>query len=135
VLKGKNLLQQIDVAKLMPDKKDQNFVSTAGVFWLYQKFHTLEKLNFYDPKTKKAMSGLEAGTILDEKNKNIALYGAFLLVTLTKNLKLLYCNLDQFFFAKTAEECPFNMTTYDKIYGQQSHIVATKQIPVANKIK
>jgi hypothetical protein len=40
------------------------------------------------------MTGLEAISILNEKNKNIALYGAFLMVSLTKNLKLLYCNLD-----------------------------------------
>ena len=95
------------MTSLLPDKKDQIFLSTAGVFWLYQKNHTLEQLNFFDPKTNITKTGLETMGFLNEKNKNIALYGAFMLVSLTKNLKLLYCNLDQFFFAQTAAQCPF----------------------------
>jgi hypothetical protein len=35
ILKGKNFESTIDMSKLLPDKKDQLFLSTAGVFWLY----------------------------------------------------------------------------------------------------
>lgn len=48
-------------------------------------------------------SGQHITDVIREKNNNIALYGAFLMLTLTKNLKLLYFNMDSLFYTSTSD--------------------------------
>ena len=53
---------------------------------------------------------------LKQKNQNLPLYAAFILLVLTKNLKFMYLNLDQVILANdiTDIQC---MKIFDKIYG------------------
>jgi len=59
---------------------------------------------------------------LKTKNQNLALYNAFLMIVMTKNLKMLYMNMDSLLLMgdssdeKEAEKYS-EMTVYDKIYG------------------
>ena len=43
------------------------------------------------------MSGKAISDAIKNKHSNLALYNGFLLITLTKNLKMLYLNLDSLF--------------------------------------
>lgn len=57
---------------------------------------------------------------LKKKNNNLALYQGFLLITLTKNLKIQYSNLDQLLMIRESDKkkkCA-PMTVYEKLYGQ-----------------
>jgi hypothetical protein len=49
----------------------------------------------------------------------LSLYQAFLLIVLTKNLKMYYLNLDQYLILKSTDKDNelTKMTVYDKIYG------------------
>ena len=70
-----------------------------------------------------------------KKNHNLALYQGFLLITLTKNLKILYTNLDSLLMISEDDQekkCA-PMTVYEKIYGQQSFLLCSKMIIVDGK--
>jgi hypothetical protein len=72
-----------------------------------------------DPKDQYPthFSGQHITDVIRDKNNNIALYGAFLLLTLTKNLKLLYFNMDSLFYTSGDDQYQHEMHVYDKIYG------------------
>jgi hypothetical protein len=57
---------------------------------------------------------------IKKKNDNLSLYPGFLLITLTKNLKILYSNLDSLLLIdeNDVREKSAPMTVYEKIYGQ-----------------
>jgi hypothetical protein len=71
--------------------------------------------------------------MLREKNQNIALYGAFLLIGLTKGLKLVYCNIDQLTTLKKQPKSEYKMSNYEKIYGQQSFLTCSEIKIMPNK--
>jgi len=86
------------------------------------------------------MAGTDVIEHLKDKNKNLALYPAFLIIVLTKNLKLLYLNIDSLLVVPDAKTTPGlnsqvgkKMTVFDKIYGQQSFIICSKLIPTTSK--
>jgi hypothetical protein len=88
----------IALSRCMPNTRDQIFLASAGVFMLYEKYYTLDQLTFtcMDEEGKKPLEfkGEKIAEVLQKKNLNLSLYQAFLLVVLTKNLKIYYLNLD-----------------------------------------
>ena len=66
---------------------------------------------------------MDIGEHLKSKNQNVALYPGFLVLVMTKNLKLLYMNLDSLLMMGDSGDSEegkkySQMTVYDKIYGQ-----------------
>ena len=83
--------------KLLPDKKDSSFLVTSGIFQLYEKYHTINQVNFMDLDDKSVeITGADIVKELKNRHSSLALYNGFLLITMTKNLKMLYFNLDAF---------------------------------------
>jgi len=90
------------VDKRFFEKRDSVFLASAGLFYLYEKYYTLSKLTFKRPRqpTDKPdedpgdIEGNDIADALRKKNQNLALYQGFLLLTITKNLKIFYSNLD-----------------------------------------
>ena len=72
---------------------------------------------FNDSENQVEATGSDVMEALKVKNQNLSLYGGFLLLALTKNLKLLYFNLDQLTMLDPSEVNGLKMTTFDKIYG------------------
>ena len=123
IIKGSHFEETVRLEHLMPDEdKNQCFLVASGVFQLYEKYFTLNQLKFTNPKEKEQILGLDIGEHLKAKNQNVALYPGFLLLVMTKNLKLLYMNLDSLLMmgdsGDTEEGKKYSpMTVYDKIYG------------------
>jgi hypothetical protein len=138
IMKGAKLTEYMNMSTLVSLRKDEMFLSAFGLFMLHEKYHTLNLVTFGATGDENAAQDVVKGHLvaekLKEKNQNQPLYGAFLLLVLTKNLKFLYLNLDQVILSNTVQEIPFKMTVFDKIYGQQSFIVASKLIAVGAKI-
>lgn len=89
------LPQTIYMDKLLPDTKDTSFLVVSGVFQLYERYHTINQIDFMDLEDKKVeITGSDIVKELMGRNSNLALYDGFLLITMTKNLKMLYFNLD-----------------------------------------
>ena len=126
IVKGSHFEEEVHVDQLMPEgEKNSLYLCTAGIFMLYEKYFTLNQLEFTDPNpkaVKKVHLGVDVGEELKTKNQNLALYDAFLLIVMTKNLKMLYMNLDSLLLiGDTGDEDErkkySEMTVYDKIYG------------------
>lgn len=126
-------------------------MASAGIFQLYEKYYTLSKLDFEYPDpsmkppeeekiaTQDKNTKVLTGKIIEElkkKNQNLQLYTGFLLITLTKNLKILYSNLDSLLLIdqKDVKQLSAPMTVYEKIYGQQSFLLCSKMIINDSKI-
>lgn len=91
--------EKIALNRCMPNQRDQVFLATSGIFMLYEKYYTLDQLTFttQDESGKPLeYSGEKVAEELQKKNQNLSLYPAFLLIVMTKNLKMYYLNLDQF---------------------------------------
>lgn len=138
IMKGAKMTEYMNMSTLLNMKKDSMFLSAFGLFMLHEKYHTLNLVNFCAKDDANPSQEIVEGHLvaekLKEKNQNQPLYNAFLLLVLTKNLKFLYLNLDQVIIAEKIQDVPFKMTVFDKIYGQQSFVVASKLIAVGNKI-
>ena len=123
ILKGSRFEETVRLEHLMPaEDKNQCFLVASGVFMLYEKYFTLNQLKFTNPNEKEQILGMEVGEHLKSKNQNVALYPGFLVLVMTKNLKLLYTNLDSLLMmgdsGDTEEGKKYSMmTVYDKIYG------------------
>jgi hypothetical protein len=102
-------------------------VAVSGIFMLHEKYHTLNQVNFTQDDGEQIEGHLVAEKLKD-KNSRLPLYPAFIIFTVTKNLKCLFANLDTVLIGSP----PFTLTVFDKIYGQQSFIVSQKLIPVGN---
>jgi hypothetical protein len=108
---------------------------------LYEKYYTLDQLVFTCPdeegKKQLEFKGERLAEELQIKNQNSSLYQAFLLIVMTKNLKVYYLNLDQYLILRQqdADKELTKMTIYDKIYGQQSFLTCSKMIPLTQKQK
>lgn len=105
IIKGHNteFQEKIDLSRCMPNPRDQVFLATSGVFMLYEKYFTLDQLVFKttDESGKPLeFTGERIAEELQRKNQNLSLYPAFLLIVLTKNLKMYYLNLDQYLLLK-----------------------------------
>jgi hypothetical protein len=59
------------------------------------------------------------------------------MVVLTKNLKMLYLNMDQLLLMRDSDKTAdlSKMTIYDRIYGQQSFVLCSKMIATGQKQK
>ena len=69
--------------------------------------------------------GHDVAETLKKKNGGSQLYSAFLFLAISKNLKFMYLNLDSILVCQRPKDFPYKMTCFDKIYGQQSFIVAS----------
>lgn len=47
----------------------------------------------------------------------------------------MYINVDAILLSETQQEVPFQMTVFDKIYGQQSFVVASQLVPVSSQLQ
>lgn len=138
IVKGYKFEEKIALNRCMPSSKDDVFLATSGIFMLYEKYHTLNQLTFTtsDESGKPLeFSGEKIAEELQRKNQNLSLYQAFLLIVLTKNLKMFYLNLDQYLIMKEQDKDSelTKLTVYDKIYGQQSFLMCSKMIPLTQK--
>ena len=84
---------------------------------------------------KVEIAGADIVKELKSRHSNLALYNGFLLITMTKNLKMLYYNLDSFVgvYKKELDKEKLPMAIYEKIYGQQSFIMCSEIIVVDSK--
>ena len=123
------------MSKVMNQKNDEILMTAWGLFMLHEKYHTLNQIKFTNTIDEKIemVDGYLVADKLKQKNQNLPLYGAFILLVLTKNLKFMYVNLDQVILANEITEIQ-SMKIFDKIYGQQSFIVTSKLVPVGNKV-
>ena len=144
---GMSFEEEFKIDKVFLEKRDSIFLATAGLFQLYEKYYTINQLEFIKPKQpeeseqesaakEQKIPGLMIVDALKKKNNNLALYQGFLLITLTKNLKIQYSNLDQLLMIRESDKkkkCA-PMTVYEKLYGQQSFLLCSKMIIVDAKI-
>lgn len=125
IVKGHNkeFEEMIPLSRCMPNTSDHIFLCTAGVFMLYEKYYTLDQLVFTCPdeegKKQQEFKGERIAEELQKKNQHSSLYPAFLLVVLTKNLKMYYLNMDQYLILRQEDQDNqlTKMAIYDKIYG------------------
>ena len=123
IIKGSHFEEEVRLEHLMPEGEKNNcYLCTSGIFMLYEKYFTLNQLKFTNPNDQEQILGVDIGEQLKSKNQNVALYNAFLLIVMTKNLKLLYMNLDSLLLMGDSADEEENkkyseMTVYDKIYG------------------
>lgn len=88
--------EEFKIDKVFLEKRDSIFLATSGLFFLYEKYYTINQLEFTRPKQPEdaanqkfdKIPGLSIVDALKKKNNNLALYQGFLLITLTKNLKI-----------------------------------------------
>ena len=140
IIKGSQLQEEVRLEQLMPEGEKSNcYLCTSGIFMLYEKYFTLNQLKFTNPNDQSQIKGENIGEHLKTKNQNLALYNAFLLIVMTKNLKLLYLNLDSLLLIGDSNDEDeikkySELTVYDKIYGQQSFLLCSKMIIVDQKV-
>lgn len=109
---------------------DDFFLIGHSVFSLHEKYYTINKIKFFKPETEEEeLNSYDITEKLKEKNKNIPLFSANLLLALTKNLKFCYINLDSLLHDTPANLKNHKMVMFDKIYGQQSFLTCSKIYP------
>jgi len=118
IFKGKNLSEIIKLGDVTSFANDDFFLIGHSVFALHEKYYTISKIKFFKPETEEEeLNSHDLTEKLKEKNKNIPLFSANLLLALTKNLKFCYINLDSLLYDAPANIKNHKMVMFDKIYG------------------
>jgi len=131
ILKGRNLSETIKLNRVLKFQNDEFLLISHAVFMLSEKYYTISKVRFYNPESDtEEIKGHDVCEKLKQKNNNAPLFGANLILALTKNLKFCYVNVDSLLWDSSENLDKHKMIIYDKIYGQQSFIVCSKLIPI-----
>ena len=82
-----------------------------GLVMLNERFFTLNKFDFSCmPPGPAEVEGHDVSDVIKQRINNLPLFRANLMVTLTKNLKLCYLNLDSMFVVNEAvDKQPFHV--------------------------
>ncbi len=118
IFKGRNLSETINLNRVLKFQNDEFLLISHSVFMLSEKYYTINQVRFTNAETgAEEIKGHEVADKLKIKNNNAPLYGANLLLALTKNLKFCYVNVDSLLWDTPDNLEKHKMIIYDKIYG------------------
>ncbi|CDW73878.1 syntaxin-binding protein 5-like [Stylonychia lemnae] len=133
ILSGKNYESQIKISQIMKQSSLEEEIETSvsALFMLQAKYQTLEKMSFKlkEEESKYDIKGIEIVDFIKDKNRSLNIYGASLLLILTKSFKFQFFNIDSLF--KEQDSSPQSqIVSFDKIYTHQREILCSQIIPI-----